>query len=75
MQKIQVNLHRGSKTFFYLIQTKQLSKEEWAKMEDTLIAAVSNQLMLYDIGHEKFKKPHIKDVAWLAVSYKTGVEL
>lgn len=48
-------------------------------VEETLIVAMSNQLMLHDIGHEKYKLPHMRDDACLFVSrgdehgaYKTG---
>lgn len=43
-------------------------------MEEISIVAVFNPLILYDTGHEKYKLPHMRNAAWLAICRKRGME-
>lgn len=40
-------------------------------LEETLLVAVFNQLISYDIDHERYKLPHMRDAAWLVASQET----
>lgn len=42
--------------------------------DETVTVAMSNQPILCDTGHDKYKLPHMRDAAWLAVRQETGMK-